>query len=140
MSTTRVSSRGDRSGPQAARYWTERGVTDRELSACNKVRSLASPPRTRASSLLTISVISPAEPSPLTCKWSGDELPNPIADSELPKWTLPERSVARSPGVGEVRSPPAPAAESEDPRATLSTRQGSDQAMCVSALSYYRWR
>jgi hypothetical protein len=39
----------------------------------------------------------------LARKWSGGVLPNPIADSELPKWTLDETTVVRSPLARLVR-------------------------------------
>jgi integrase len=40
----------------------------------------------------------------LARKWSGNRLPNPIADTELPKWKLSETSEpVRSPTAGEVR-------------------------------------
>ncbi|MGC9963436.1 MAG: tyrosine-type recombinase/integrase, partial [Acidimicrobiales bacterium] len=40
----------------------------------------------------------------LARKWSGGVLPNPVAESELPTWSLLERSEAvRSPTVDEVR-------------------------------------
>jgi integrase len=41
----------------------------------------------------------------LARKWSGGTLPNPIAGTELPDWTLAERGPeVRSPTVEEVRS------------------------------------
>jgi integrase len=40
----------------------------------------------------------------LVRKWSGNILPNPVADAEMPKWTLDEqRQPRRSPTVTEVR-------------------------------------
>ena len=38
----------------------------------------------------------------LARKWSGGTLPNPIADTELPAWTLAERVEVRTPTVDEV--------------------------------------
>jgi integrase len=38
----------------------------------------------------------------LARKWSGNVLPNPVADSELPSWALDSRSDVRSPSIDEV--------------------------------------
>lgn len=38
----------------------------------------------------------------LARKWSGNVLPNPVADSELPSWSLDSRTDVRSPTVDEV--------------------------------------
>lgn len=38
----------------------------------------------------------------LARKWSGNVLPNPVADSELPSWALDARSDVRSPSVSEM--------------------------------------
>lgn len=38
----------------------------------------------------------------LARKWSGGSLPNPIADTELPVWTLADRTEVRAPTVDEV--------------------------------------
>jgi integrase len=41
----------------------------------------------------------------LARKWSGNVLPNPIADTELPDWTLSEGAEPiRAPGIDEVRA------------------------------------
>jgi integrase len=39
----------------------------------------------------------------LARKWSGGALANPIADTELPAWTLADRTQVRAPSVEEVR-------------------------------------
>ena len=52
----------------------------------------------------------------LARKWSGNRLPNPVADTELPEWNLDERSKeVRCPDLGEVQSL-LEAARSYDPR------------------------
>jgi len=41
----------------------------------------------------------------LARKWSGNDLPNPVADTELPDWALHEQAKAvRAPNIEEVRS------------------------------------
>lgn len=40
----------------------------------------------------------------LARKWSGNQLPNPVADTELPDWSLEERALdVRSPSAAEVQ-------------------------------------
>jgi integrase len=40
----------------------------------------------------------------LARKWSSGVLPNPVADTELPTWSLDERDEVRAPSVDEVRT------------------------------------
>ena len=41
----------------------------------------------------------------LARKWSGNRLPNPVADTDLPEWSLAEKGLAvRAPSVNEVRA------------------------------------
>jgi integrase len=48
----------------------------------------------------------------LARKWSNNKLPNPIAESELPSWSIDERSTAvRSPSLNEVQRLLATASE-----------------------------
>ena len=39
----------------------------------------------------------------LTRKWSGGVLPNPVADSELPNWSISDENPVRSPSLEEVQ-------------------------------------
>lgn len=49
----------------------------------------------------------------LAKKWSGGSLANPVADTELPAWSLDEKADVRAPDVSEVRALIA-AAEAEE--------------------------
>lgn len=40
----------------------------------------------------------------LARKWSGGVLPNPVADSELPSWTIDQRGEVRAPELEEVQA------------------------------------
>lgn len=40
----------------------------------------------------------------LARKWSGNQLPNPVSDTEMPDWPFEDRSAVRSPAVEEVRA------------------------------------
>jgi integrase len=40
----------------------------------------------------------------LATRWSGGTLTNPIADTELPAWSLTEKTVIRAPTISEVRT------------------------------------
>jgi integrase len=57
----------------------------------------------------------------LAKKWSGGALPNPIADTELPSWSLDDRTHVRAPSVEEIRQI-LEAANGEDRRVAVALR------------------
>ncbi len=57
----------------------------------------------------------------LTKKWSGGALANPIADTELPSWSLDDKTQVRAPGVSEIRRILEGAAK-EDVRVAVALR------------------
>jgi hypothetical protein len=57
----------------------------------------------------------------LAKKWSGGALPNPVADTELPSWSLEDKTHVRAPSVEEVRRI-LELAESEDIRIAVALR------------------
>jgi integrase len=75
----------------------------------------------------------------LARKWSGGVLPNPIADSELPKWTLDETTVVRSPELSEVQALLAAAIELEDPRVAAFIRVVAATGMRRGEACALRW-
>jgi integrase len=75
----------------------------------------------------------------LARKWSGGVLPNPIADSELPKWGLAESTVVRSPDSSEVQSLLAAAIKFEDPRVATAIRVLAATGMRRGEACALRW-
>ncbi len=75
----------------------------------------------------------------LARKWSGGALPNPIADSELPKWSLAETTVVRAPDVGEVLLLLATAQEIEDARVATFLRVVAATGMRRGEACALRW-
>jgi integrase len=57
----------------------------------------------------------------LARKWSGNSLPNPVADSELPTWSVADSADVRAPTLEEVNAVLA-AAHDYDPRVGAFTR------------------
>ena len=58
----------------------------------------------------------------LAKKWSGGALPNPTADTELPSWSLDDKTHVQAPSAEEVRQI-LRAAESEDRRIAVALRR-----------------
>lgn len=74
----------------------------------------------------------------LARKWSGGNLPNPIADTELPGWSLSETSVVRAPELAEVRALIA-AGEAEDLRLGAFLRVLAATGMRRGEACALRW-
>jgi integrase len=75
----------------------------------------------------------------LARKWSGNRLPNPVSDTELPSFTPDERPVAvRAPEVGEVLAI-LEAARSADPRISALIRLVAATGMRRGEACGLRW-
>jgi integrase len=75
----------------------------------------------------------------LARRWSGNLLPNPVSDTELPQWTLGEQpSEQRSPNVDEVRAILA-AASSVDARLAAFIRVVAATGARRSEICALRW-
>lgn len=75
----------------------------------------------------------------LARRWSGNTLPNPFADAELPTWRLEERRAAvRAPEADEVRALIA-AAEAEDLRVGVFVRLLAATGMRRGEACALRW-
>lgn len=74
----------------------------------------------------------------LTKKWSGGALPNPIADTELPSWSLDDRTTVRAPSTDEVRRILA-AASGEDVRIATAVRVLAATGMRRGEVCALRW-
>lgn len=75
----------------------------------------------------------------LARKWSGGTLPNPVADAELPTWTLAERRVpVRAPELDEVRRL-LKAADNEDPRLAALLRVVAATGLRRGEACALRW-
>jgi integrase len=75
----------------------------------------------------------------LARKWSGNELPNPVADTELPEWSFNERAISvRAPTADEVRALLA-AADSRDRRLAAFVRLTAATGARRGELCALRW-
>jgi integrase len=74
----------------------------------------------------------------LTKKWSGGALPNPIADTELPSWSLDDKTAVRAPSTDEVRRILA-AASGEDVRIATAVRVLAATGMRRGEVCALRW-
>lgn len=72
-------------------------------------------------------------------KWSGGVLPNPIADTELPKWMLADSTPVRAPEASEIKSLLRAAARLEEPRVTAFVRVVAATGMRRGEACALRW-
>jgi integrase len=76
----------------------------------------------------------------LARKWSGGVLPNPVADSELPSWSIDQRGEVRAPELEEVQALLATADEdSFDPRIAACLRLLAATGMRRGEACALRW-
>jgi integrase len=74
----------------------------------------------------------------LSKKWSGGALPNPIADTELPSWSLDDKAHVRAPTAEEIRHI-LRAAEEEDRRIAVALRVIAATGMRRGEACALRW-
>jgi len=74
----------------------------------------------------------------LAKKWSGGALPNPVADTELPSWSLEDKTHVRAPSVQEVRRI-LELSGSEDIRIAVALRVVAATGMRRGEVCALRW-
>jgi integrase len=74
----------------------------------------------------------------LAKKWSGGALPNPIADTELPSWSLDDKTHVRAPSAEEIRQI-LRAADGEDRRVAVALRVIAATGMRRGEACGLRW-